>query len=532
MNSFARLFRMTVGTTALALSLVPSMGHAEAGAKTLRFIPQADLRSIDPIWTTAYVTRNFGYLVFDTLFSLDKDFKPQPQMVDRWTASEDKLTYSFILRDGLKWHDGQPVRAADCAASLERWGKRDTLGQKLMEAVGQIKAVDDKTFTISLKSPFPLILDALGKLSSNVPFMMPERLAKTDPYQQIAEAIGSGPFKFVKEEWEPGHKAIFVKNTDYVPREEAPSFASGGKVAKVDRVEWLYIPDTTTAAATLNAGEADWYEQPPADLVPVFAANKDIRVTTVDPLGNHGILRFNHIQPPFNNLKLREAVLNLVDQKDYMGAAAGDPKYWKTCVALFGCGTPFETNAGADALLKGPNLAKAKELIREAGYNGERIVLLSATDQPIVHGQALVTLDALRKAGLNVELQANDWGTLITRRTSKEPVDRNGWSIFHTWTSAPDFFSPAVNIPVRGSGEKAWFGWPTDDKIEALIDAWFKAPDLAAQKRLAADIQVEAYTNNVPYVPTGQFVAPTAYRKNLEGIIIAPVVFLWNVEKK
>jgi peptide/nickel transport system substrate-binding protein len=532
MNSFTLLFRMTVAMTALALSLVPSMGHAEAGAKTLRFIPQADLRSIDPIWTTAYVTRNFGYLVFDTLFSLDKDFKPQPQMVDRWTASDDKLTYSFVLRDGLKWHDGQPVRAADCVASLDRWGKRDTLGQKLMEAVGQIKAVDDKTFTIRLKSPFPLILDALGKLSSNVPFMMPERLAKTDPYQQIAETIGSGPFKFVKEEWEPGHKAVFVKNTDYVPREEAPSFASGGKVAKVDRVEWLYIPDTTTAAATLNAGEADWYEQPPADLVPVFAANKDIVVATVDPLGNHGILRFNHIQPPFDNVKLREAVLNLVDQKDYMGAAAGDPKYWRTCAALFGCGTPFETNTGADALLKGPNLAKAKELIREAGYNGERIVLLSATDQPIVHSQALVTLDALRKAGLNVELQANDWGTLITRRTSKEPVDRNGWSIFHTWTSAPDFFSPAVNIPVRGSGEKAWFGWPTDDKIEALIDAWFKAPDLAAQKQLAADIQVEAYTNNVPYVPTGQFVAPTAYRKSLEGIIIAPVVFLWNVEKK
>jgi peptide/nickel transport system substrate-binding protein len=265
MNPFARLFQMAAGAAALALSLAPSTGHAEAGAKTLRFIPQADLRSIDPIWTTAYVTRNFGYLVFDTLFSLDKDFKPQPQMVDRWTASDDKLTYSFTLRPGLKWHDGQPVRAIDCVASLERWGNRDTLGQKLMEAIGEIKSVDDKTFTIGLKSPFPLILDALGKLSSNVPFMMPERLAKTDPYQQIPEAMGSGPFKFVKEEWEPGHKAVFVKNTDYVPREEAPSFAAGGKVAKVDRVEWLYIPDTTTAAATLNADEADWYEQPPAD---------------------------------------------------------------------------------------------------------------------------------------------------------------------------------------------------------------------------------------------------------------------------
>ncbi len=517
---------------ALAFSLLPATAQAEAAPKTLRFIPQADLRIIDPIWTTAYVTRNFGYLVFDTLFSLDKDFKPQPQMVDRWTASDDKLVYRFVLRDGLKWHDGQPVRAADCVASIERWGKRDTLGQKLMEAVGEVQAFDDKTFTIKLKAPFPLILDALGKLSSNVPFMMPERLAKTDAYQQIPEAIGSGPFKFVKEEWVPGNKAVFAKNTDYVPREEAPSFASGGKVAKVDRVEWLYIPDTTTAAAALNAGEADWYEQPPADLVPVFAANKGITVATVDPLGNHGILRFNQLQPPFNNLKLREAVLNLVNQKDYMGAAAGDPKYWRTCAALFGCGAPFETNTGADVLLSGPNLPTAKRLIQEAGYKDEKIVLLSATDQPIVHGQALVTLDTLRRAGLNVELQANDWGTLITRRTSKEPVERNGWSIFHTWTSAPDFFSPAVNILVRGSGEKAWFGWPTDPKIEALIDAWFKAPDLATQKKLAADIQIEAYANNVPYVPTGQFVVPTAYRKNLDGIIIAPVVFLWNVEKK
>jgi peptide/nickel transport system substrate-binding protein len=529
MVSFASTWRLAAALFAL---LTPSIGSAEAPQKTLRFIPQADLRSIDPIWTTAYVTRNFGYLVFDTLFALDKDFKPQPQMVDHWTASDDKLTYRFSLREGLKWHDGQPVRAADCVASIERWGKRDTLGQKLMEAIGEIRPVDDSTFEIKLKSPFPLILDALGKLSSNVPFMMPERLAKTDAYQQIPEAVGSGPFKFVKEEWVPGNKAVFVKNTDYVPREEPPSFASGGKFAKVDRVEWLYIPDTATAAAALNAGEADWYEQPPADLVPVFTANKDIVVATVDPLGNHGILRFNHIQPPFNNLKLREAVLNLMDQKDYMGAAAGDPKYWKTCAALFGCGTPFETNAGAHDLLKAPNPAKAKQLIAESGYKGEKIVLLSATDQPIVHGQALVTLEALRKAGLNVELQANDWGTLITRRASKEPVDKGGWSIFHTWTSAPDFFSPAVNIPIRGNGEKAWFGWPTDPEMEALIDQWFKAPDLASQKKLATDIQVEAYGSNVPYVPTGQFVVPTAYRKNLDGIIVAPVVFAWNVEKK
>jgi len=532
MTACSGIFRSTTAAAALALALAPGAGRSETGPKALRFIPQADLRSIDPIWTTAYVTRNFGYLVFDTLFSLDKDFKPQPQMVDRWTVSDDKLSYRFTLRDGLKWHDGQPVRAADCVASIERWGKRDTLGQKLMEAVDEIQADDDKTFAIKLKAPFPLILDALGKLSSNVPFMMPERLAKTDAYQQIPDAIGSGPFKFVKEEWVPGNKAVFAKNSDYLPREEAPSFASGGKVAKVDRVEWLYIPDTTTAAAALNAGEADWYEQPPADILPVFAANKDVAVTTVDPLGNMGVLRFNHLLPPFDNPKMREAVLNLVDQKDYMRAVAGDEKYWKTCAAIFICGgTPFESNAGADVLLKGPNLARAKQLIQEAGYKGERIVLLSATDQPIVQGQALVTRERLSAAGLNIDLQANDWGTLITRRASKEPIDKGGWNLFHTWTSAPDMLSPALNIPLRGNGAKAWFGWPTDAKLEELIDAWFKASDPAMQKKLADEIQTEAY-KEVPYVPTGQFVVPTAYRKNLDGIIIAPVVFLWNVEKK
>jgi peptide/nickel transport system substrate-binding protein len=520
-----------LGLAALAFGLAATPACSQSAPTTLRFIPQADLRSIDPIWTTAYVTRNFGYLVFDTLFALDKDFKPQPQMVGHWTVSADKLSYTFTLRDGLKWYDGQPVRAADCVASIERWGKRDPFGQKLMEAVGEIKPVDDKSFTIGLKTPFPLILNALGKLSSNVPFMMPERLAKTDPFKQIPEAIGSGPFKFVKAEWVPGNKAVFIKNTDYVPRKEPPSFASGGKVAKVDRVEWLYIPDSATASAALNAGEADWYEQPPTDLLPVFAGNPNIVVATVDPLGNQGLLRFNHVQPPFDNLKLRLAVLNLVDQKDYMRAAAGDPKYWKTCVAIFGCGTPFETTAGADALLKGPDPAKAKQLIAESGYKGEKIVLLDATDQPIVHAQALVTLAMLRQAGLNVELQAMDWGTLITRRASKAPIDQGGWNIFHTWTAAPDLLSPAVNAVLRANDGKAWFGWPSDPHLEALIDQWFKAPDLSAQKQLAADIQTEAYANDVPYVPTGQFLIPTAYRKNLHGIIIAPVTFLWNVEK-
>jgi peptide/nickel transport system substrate-binding protein len=522
--------RRVAGALIFAAALTPAAASTQSSSKTIRFVAQADLRSLDPIWTTAYITRNHGYMVYDTLFAMDKDLKPQPQMVDNWSISEDKLIYTFALRAGLKWHDGTPVVPADCIASIARWGKRDPLGQKLMESVDKMSVAGDTAFTITLKSPFPLTIDALAKLSNNTPFMMPERLAKTDAFTQVTDATGSGPFKFVKEEWVPGSKAVYVKNTDYVPRKEPPSFAAGGKVVKIDRVEWLYMPDAATASAALNAGEVDWYEQPPADIVQVFAKNPEIVVANVDPLGSQGVLRFNHIQPPFNNVKMRQAVMALVDQKDYMRAVAGDDKNWKVCASMFICGTPMASDAGGEALLKGTNLEKAKALIKEAGYQGEKIVLISATDQSIVHNQSLVTAELLKSAGLNVELQANDWGTLITRRAGKEPVEKGGWSIFHTWVVAPDMLTPALNNPLRANGDGAWFGWPKDDAIEKLRDEWLKAPDLATQKTIAAEVQKAAY-QSVPYVPTGEFVIPTAYRKNLSGIIIAPVVFLWNVEK-
>src|SRR5690242_1941471 len=277
------------------LMMMPA-AHAQSTGKTIKFIPEADLRSLDPIWTTAYITRNHGYMVYDTLFALDENFKPQPQMVDKWTVSEDKLTYTFTLRDKLKFHDGEPVRSADCIASLARWMKRDALGQALAQSVGEMKAADDRSFSIVLKKPFPLLLEAIGKLSSNVPFIMPERVAKTDANTQITDPTGSGPFKFVKEEWVPGNKAVYVKNPYYVPRKEPPSWAAGGKVVKVDRVEWLYIPDSATAANAIGAGEVDWWQQLPPDLVPLLAKNKDITVASVDPLGSLGVMRFNHLQ--------------------------------------------------------------------------------------------------------------------------------------------------------------------------------------------------------------------------------------------
>ena len=298
----ARISGMLRWATAVVMSavlLAPACAQAEG--KTIKFIPEADLRSLDPIWTTAYITRNHGYMVYDTLFALDEHFQPQPQMVDTWKISDDKLVYTFTLRDKLKFHDGQPVRSADCIASLERWMKRDTLGQALAHAVSEMKAENDHTFSIILKKPFPLLLEAIGKVSSNVPFIMPERIAKTDANTQITDPTGSGPFKFVKEEWVPGSKAVYVKNQDYVPGNNKPSWAAGGKVVKVDRVEWIYIPDPATAAAAINAGEVDWWQQLPPDLVPLLKKNKDITVANIDPIGSIGVMRFNQLQPPFNN---------------------------------------------------------------------------------------------------------------------------------------------------------------------------------------------------------------------------------------
>jgi peptide/nickel transport system substrate-binding protein len=520
----------SLGLAALVL-VVLCAATSLSFAATLKVIPHADLKNTDPIWTTAYITRNHGYMIYDTLFSLDADLKPQPQMVDAWQVSDDGLVYTFTLRPGLKWHDGAPVRAADCVASIQRWGKRDGMGQKLMELTQSLDVVDDRTFTLTLKEPYGLVLHSLGKISSNVPFMMPERLAKTDAFTQITEHIGSGPFRFVEEDWVPGSKVVYVRNPDYVPRSEPPSFAAGGKVVKVDRVEWLYIPDPATAQAALSAGEVDYYERPPVDLLPLMEANPEVTVSIIDPLGTQGWLRPNHLHPPFNHKKARQALLWMVNQEDYMRAIIGDPKYWRTCGAYFMCGTPLETDVGSEPLMQ-QDFAKAKQLMQEAGYQGEPVVLMDPTDIPILHGATLVTAQLLRKIGVKVDVQAMDWSTLTSRRAEKKPPSEGGWNLFHTWATGADVASPVNNIGVSGGCmEKAWFGWPCDPRLEELRDAWARTSDPAKQKEIAVELQRVAY-DTVPYVNYGQWFLPTAYRSNLQGVIVSPVPFFWNIEKQ
>jgi peptide/nickel transport system substrate-binding protein len=531
MPSFTRRDIAKLAASAALVAAAPRLSaQAATDTKTLRFIAQSDLRVLDPIWTTAYISRNHGYMVYDTLFAIDTEFAPHPQMVGDFEVSGDKLSYHFTLRDGLGFHDGSPVRGVDCVASLRRWMARDSHGQSIAAVLDEMKPDGDKSFSIKLKEPFSLLIDALGKVSSLAPFMMPERLASTDPFTQITEAVGSGPFKFVKDEFQPGHMVVYVKNTDYVPRKEPPSWASGGKVVKVDRVEWLNIPDAMTKAAALNAGEADWWENPPNDVLPVLAANPDIVIAKADPLPQPIMVKFNHLQPPFNNVKMRQAVLAVVSQTDYLTALAGDQKNWQLCPSFFTCGGPMASTAGSEALTGPRNYDKAKKLVAEAGYNGERIVVLDAVDQVVAHSQALVVSDEMKKLGLNVEIQSMDWGTLVTRRAIKEPLDKGGWNIFATGWVGADLLDPAVNPTLRTNGEKGHFGWPTDAKIEELRNQWLKATAFDERKKLAEAIQERAF-EIVPYIPTGQYFPKTAYHKNVKGVIEAPAFLFWNVEK-
>jgi peptide/nickel transport system substrate-binding protein len=516
--------------TGLAALAAGRRARAAADSKTLRLIARTDLRVMDPIWTTAYVSRNHGYMIFDTLFALDSKFKPQPQMVADYSLSPDKLTWKFGLRPGLKFHDGQPVRGADCTASIARWMARDGLGQGLAAVVDEMIGGDDPSFAIKLKEPFPLLLDGLAKVSSLVPFIMPERMAKTDPFQQVTETVGSGPFKFVREEFEPGHKAVYVKNNDYVPRSEPPDWAAGSKVVKMDRIEWLIIPEASTAAAALANGEVDWWETPTPELAKALAANPELSVVDVDPLGSMGLLRFNQLLPPFDDVRLRRAVLSAVDQSEFLTVLASEPKDWKICPSFFTCGTPMSNTAGSEALTSKRDIEAAKKAIVDAGYKGDPIVILDGVDLVVSHVHALVGADLLKKLGFNVEVASSDWGTVVTRRALKKPIAEGGWNAFGTDFLGVEMLNPWLNPPLPANGDNAWFGWPKDDALETLRREWLRTADSEVRQEIAAKIQQRAF-ETVPYIPTGQYIQKMAYRRNVKGVLPAPVLMMWNVEK-
>src|SRR5882757_9456424 len=485
-------FRKSVAALLAAASVGGLLGAMPAGvqAQTLKAVMHSDVKILDPIWTTAYIQRNFGYMVWDTLFAFDEKFEVKPQMVDTWSVSDDKLTWTFTLRDGLEWTDGKPVTAEDCIASIKRWGAKDSMGQKMLASVAGFEAVDAKTFKMKMKEPYGLVLASLGKPSSNVPFMMPKKTAETDPGTQIKveDVIGSGPFIFKADEWKPGEKLVFLKNTKYKPRAEPPSGLAGGKVVKVDRVEWIAMPDVQTQVAAIQNGEIDMIEAPGVDLLPLLAADKNIKLFSFNPLGNQYAFRFNTLFKPFDNPKIRHAAMVAFSQEEFLKATIGDLKYYKVCKAPFVCVTPLGSDEGMADVLNG-NAAKARQLLAEAGYDGTPVELLQSTDLTVLTNMAPVAKAQLEAAGFKVNIQAMDWQTLVARRTKKDPPDKGGWNAFITSWGAADILNPVSAAFFNASCDKALFGWPCDETIEKMRDQFAKEADPAKQKLIAIDLQ-------------------------------------------
>ncbi len=517
---------------ALALASLTLAATATASAESvLRIKMTGDLQQIDPIWTTSYPVRDMSYLIYDTLFSTDADYNIQPQMVDTYTVSDDGRTYSFTLRDGLKWHDGPPVTSADCIASLERWMVKDTLGGVLKTHLDRFEKVDDKTFRMVLKEPWGLTLAALGKISSYVPFMMPERMAETPPDKANTEAIGSGPYIMKMDEWVPGSKIVYVKNPDYVPRAEPPSMMAGGKIAGVDRIERIVFPDEVTALNALLAGEIDYMEGAPPDMLPLIESNADVVVGTRGILGNSAQIVLNHLQPPLDDIRIRHAIQWAVGQEEMMTAFFGDRSdLYVLCPTLLYCGGPYTSDINSERMT-GHDPEKAKALLREAGYDGTPLVIMHPTDDKFQDDVVTVLVQQLRDAGFTVDDRTIDLATMFSWRTKKDPAANGGWHIFHTGWSGVDLMSPATNVYMTGACDKAWFGWTCDEEMQKLRAAFFDAKTEDERKEIAVKLQARAQ-DVVPYVNGGQRAQMSAWRKNVNGIIEAPVPILWNVTKE
>jgi len=518
----------SAGIAAAGVS-APALAQGDV-SRTLRVIPQANLTSLDPVWTTAVVTRNNAFMIYDQLCAQDAAGEIKPQMAEGWDVSQDGLTWVFTLRDGLFFHDGEKVLAKDCVASIDRWRRRDPFMQVLWPNVAAVEAIDDRKFRFRLNKPTPLLIMALGQTQFPC-FIMPERIAKTDAFQQIRETVGSGPFKFVRDEWNPGQRAVWAKNERYVPRQEAVDGLAGGRVPKIDRIEWTIITDPATSANAMAQGEQDYWEYPLHDLLPMLRRSRGVVVEQRLQEGTYGVCRFNTLQAPFNNPAIRRAVAMAIDQRDYLRAVAGDdPAGWGVCEGVFTCGTTLANEVGSD-LLKVQNIERAKQALAAAGYNGEKVVLIAPGDYPQINALSLVTADVIRRLGMNLEFISADWGTVIQRRASKEPVDRGGWSIFHTTSSGQSLALPVFNLFLRANGPNAWFGWPDVPEVERLRAEWVeKGGDPAESKRIAEALNREAM-QAMYYIPLGFYWQPSAWARKTPVTLRAPATVFWNIGK-
>ena len=520
-----RQFLGRTAATALAGGIARPTIVRATSATTLKFVPYADLALLDPL-VSAFVTRNHVMMIFDTLFARDADGNAQHQMLAGHAVESDQKVWTLTLRDGLLFHDGTPVLGRDVVASLRRWGTKDAFGQALMAATDDLSAPTDKQVVFRLNRPFPLLPQALAKPTNLMAVIMPERLAATPPGKLLTEMVGSGPFRFLPDERVSGARNVYAKFEKYRPREGVASFCAGPRIANFDRVQWLTTPDPSTQAAALRAGEVDWVEQPVMDLVPSLKSDHDLRVEVMETTGLVGVLRFNHLYPPFDNPAIRRAALHAVNQKEFMTAVAGeaDPGVINDHVGFFAPSSVYASNAGMENFSSNPDFAALRKAVQAAGYGGEKVVFLGAADVPRITAICEVGADVLSKIGLNVDYVSTDWGTVVQRTTRRQPIADGGWSIFGSMWGGLDLDNPAGNALLRGNGKDAWFGWPILPKLEALRDQWLRATDASAQKSLAADMQSQAF-QDAPAMPLGLYYQPVAYRNNLTDMMKGLILF-------
>jgi peptide/nickel transport system substrate-binding protein len=522
--------KSATGAAALTGGLATPAISQRAGARTVRLVPHADLAHFDPVWTAAYITRNAGLLVWDTLYGVDASLKPQRQMAEAEEVSADGLIWTFRLRQGLKFHDGEPVLAKDAVASVNRWATRDPMGQMLKAIENELVALDDRTLRWTLKKPYPKMLLALGKISTPCCFVMPARVAATDPFKKIDEYVGSGPMRFIRNEWVPGARSAFEKFSHYVPRQEEASWLAGGKRIVAERIEWVVMPDAGSAAAALQTGEIDWWEQAIPDLLPGLRRSPGVMVDIADPLGVVGILAVNHVYPPFDDVRARRAILAAMNQEEYMRAYLGDDtRLWKPLPGYFTPGTQFYSEDGGDILEGARKLDAAKRLLAESGYAGEPITCMAAQDIPTLKVWGEVTLDLLKRLGMTVDFAAADWGTVLARRAQKKPPAQGGWHLSHTALYGVDCVTP-INPFLRANGATALSGWADSPAVEAQIAAWFDATTLEEEAAAARRLN-KAALDHVIYAPLGWYLRHFAWRRTLAGVTQGPLPFFWGVSK-
>ena len=505
---------LTIPAMLTAPSVVRAQGTTGARS-TVKFVPQSDLALLDPVFNTALVTRTHAMMVYDQLYGLDDSFDPQPQLVDGHVIEDDGRTWRITLREGTTFHDGTPILARDAIASIERWTRADVLAQTIRAITNEMTVVSDRVFQIKLKKPFPLLATALAKPSSFCPVMQ-ERFAKSPVSTQVTEIVGSGAFRWIANERMAGSLAVYERYAGYKPRSEKASFLAGGKVARVDRVEWHTIPDAATAAAALRQGEVDWWEQPTPDLIAQLRKARGVKVEVKDRAGLMGMVRFNHLQPPFDNPAIRRAFLPGINQADYMTAVMGDDRsLWNDRCGFFLPGCSLATEAGLETMQGAPNFDQVKRNLDAAGYKGERVVFVVPTDLAGLNAMSEIAGDMFRRVGVNLDYQNSDWGSVAPRLSNKAGLDKGGWSVWCNFIPGIIALSPATQSYVRGPGPTGTFGWPDLPKIEDLRSQFMDAKNPDEQKRLTREIQLQAF-QDIPYLPTGAYQQPTAFR---DGVV-------------